>query len=894
MECSDTKDTNKEKVSPTPPPPSLSLLGPTTTTPGGRKGTNHPPSLPPVEFIHVNSGRIELHPGAESQIRWGQHLTGESRHSWCGPQQQMGVIDKQNGTKNVKNCPSKGDVAILQRLADLESVSKTVPSLAPVVSALKEEVAASVGRQERLVADLEGLHVRVNTLETHNKALANIILPTLIRLTKERSPSPNSSLKKATSNASTSPIKVVSPPVSSSSSEEESNIKPTKMRQASKTTPSKINTTPGMMSKERNFNKSSSVPSKKTGCVANVPQKTAGSLNSASKVTPNSSQKPLSTECRIPFFRHASGPSTTATVVSTPASSATTHPPKTTPVSKSKPKMSKLPVRKSYSSSGPSTSVPPPTSLSFLPSSKQNKKATTAPLTTTAPTSLIIDNKRFLTGCGIPSAGPTSLPPKDEGYSTMSNGAIDAQLDPLVPTTSSSASTATFTRPKKLGEIRPPSEPNSGTWTKKVKSVAKSSPSPTSGTRTFATATIASPASITTTKENVRIVHGLPTEIRFSSSQVSGDTGGAVLLEDSDDSDILFLPIEVSSSGSESTLVPYPYSRTSGSDSTYYTAPGGTTTDTSSTFSTPRLTKKKDASRSKDQKKPAPWCGDEVDEQDLVQRWMRLDDMRHEQQEAGADDDELSAWSWDWDGLVRTGNGGPSTNKNIPAMIVTSSSETLDVVLPPKSRLSRDMEIWETPTTKTTPKKSPSIVDSSTWTKSKRTSYLEQANLLPSPSPSLATPVVVGAELDFTAEFYRLTSPGMEDKVMQTSDDNVSDTEKESDLFLQCKNCLEKMSKLISLQQDNPNGGEDKPRNEDDLGVTSTPRSITEQVAQMLRCNNYSQNKEGSASKWMPVPRQAYTNKRTSPSLQSDRDRDRNFALVSSTESEGLISPGME
>lgn len=93
----------------------------------------------------------------------------------------QGVIDKQNGTKNVKNCPSKGDVAILQRLADLESVSKTVPSLAPVVSALKEEVAASVGRQERLVADLEGLHVRVNTLETHNKALANIILPTLVR-----------------------------------------------------------------------------------------------------------------------------------------------------------------------------------------------------------------------------------------------------------------------------------------------------------------------------------------------------------------------------------------------------------------------------------------------------------------------------------------------------------------------------------------------------------------------------------------------------------------------------------------------------------------------------------------------------------------------------------------
>ncbi len=49
------------------------------------------------DFIHVNSGRIELHPGAtdnnkeqqHQQLLWGQHLHYETRHSWCGPQQMV-------------------------------------------------------------------------------------------------------------------------------------------------------------------------------------------------------------------------------------------------------------------------------------------------------------------------------------------------------------------------------------------------------------------------------------------------------------------------------------------------------------------------------------------------------------------------------------------------------------------------------------------------------------------------------------------------------------------------------------------------------------------------------------------------------------------------------------
>lgn len=82
----------------------------------------------------------------------------------------------------LKQCDRHQEVLILSRLSELEKASKGVTNLEPALSALKEEVTASVDRQEKLVADLESLHLRVHTLETNNKALANIILPTLVRI----------------------------------------------------------------------------------------------------------------------------------------------------------------------------------------------------------------------------------------------------------------------------------------------------------------------------------------------------------------------------------------------------------------------------------------------------------------------------------------------------------------------------------------------------------------------------------------------------------------------------------------------------------------------------------------------------------------------------------------
>jgi hypothetical protein len=48
----------------------------------------------------------------------------------------------------------------------------------------------------------------------------------------------------------------------------------------------------------------------------------------------------------------------------------------------------------------------------------------------------------------------------------------------------------------------------------------------------------------------------------------------------------------------------------------------------------------------------------EADEQDLVQRWMRLEDMRNEE-EAAVRDDQLQLWSWDWDGIIRSNSKEP-------------------------------------------------------------------------------------------------------------------------------------------------------------------------------------------------------------------------------------------
>lgn len=70
--------------------------------------------------------------------------------------------------------------ALLHRITELEKQTKGIPNLEQIVNQVKEDLVQQLARQERLVADLESLHLRVNSLETHNKALANIILPTLV------------------------------------------------------------------------------------------------------------------------------------------------------------------------------------------------------------------------------------------------------------------------------------------------------------------------------------------------------------------------------------------------------------------------------------------------------------------------------------------------------------------------------------------------------------------------------------------------------------------------------------------------------------------------------------------------------------------------------------------
>lgn len=153
--CSDKE---KEKV---PPPfPSCSP---------GRKGPG------PVDFIHVNSGRIELHP---TQFE-------TARHSWCGPHMQILEPPKDSHPKDKEQGRELKDLAArigdLERLIRKQVESSSTAGVEGLVRELKEEFQEGQARQEKLVGDLEALHARIHTLETHNKALANIILPTLVR-----------------------------------------------------------------------------------------------------------------------------------------------------------------------------------------------------------------------------------------------------------------------------------------------------------------------------------------------------------------------------------------------------------------------------------------------------------------------------------------------------------------------------------------------------------------------------------------------------------------------------------------------------------------------------------------------------------------------------------------
>lgn len=171
-------------------------------------------------------------------------------------------------------------------------------------------------------------------------------------------------------------------------------------------------------------------------------------------------------------------------------------------------------------------------------------------------------------------------------------------------------------------------------------------------------------------------------------------------------------------------------------------------------------------------------------------------------------------------------------------------------IIPQPHRLRNDdSDFWETPTNKTLTL-TPDTDSSGTWTKSTKAK-----NLVSNPQ-DLEEEVIIPAstELDFTAEFYRLTSSGTEDKIIQTETCSSSSTEniqsnctndnnmEESDLFLQCKNCLEKMSKLISLQQQT---SPEEP--EEDKEDIKARLSISEQVAKIFGI------KEGKASKWLPI-----------------------------------------
>ena len=342
-------------------------------------------------------------------------------------------------------------------------------------------------------------------------------------------------------------------------------------------------------------------------------------------------------------------------------------------MSKSSPNSSSPNRRSSSNSQGRSggsnsaTKISSPSSISKTPSPSVSNRSSASPVATIT---------SFSSSSSTESKSSKNVPAtttgKDEGYSTMSSEALAEQekrdTGPILMMTKGRGSSSsnngtgklmhksnTFNTFREMGDNNYWLATNSsnGGGGKGVRAVGRlveprnfTSLPPAAKAIVMASSTLAttvttaantpSPAGTPLKKGTVRIIRGMPYEIEHIGGEDNEPSASTILWEDSDDSDILFLPLEMSSgSSSRSTLIPPPSSHSEGN------------------FLTSSSNNKVTAAVRPIGGGANP-VGFLTEDRALIEKWMRLEDVRNEVQW----DDE---WAWDWDG-VQQAPGGVSSN----------------------------------------------------------------------------------------------------------------------------------------------------------------------------------------------------------------------------------------
>lgn len=435
------------------------------------------------------------------------------------------------------------------------------------------------------------------------------------------------------------------------------------------------------------------------------------------------------------------------------------------------------------------------------------------------------------------SATTTSITPtikplgKDEGYSTMSSEALAEQEASTTSQNVNPSSTLTKSNTFSTFHHNQQREATVGGSPSRRQLIMAQ------GERNWTSL----PKNSVGAPSSVRIVRGIPQSFRIEDSEGGGETmtieepssTSTILWEDSDDSDILFLPLEMSSGASSPTLVPPSWTSPS-------RLPSSTSFSNSSTATNGSSFAEHPLRRSKGEEL-SPWTvfkpeiEVQVEERALIEKWMKLEDFRNQVQWG----DE---WAWDWDGVARTYVKTPSSpafKKWLPEFWTTFGEESLvaDESAPNESK-----------------------IDSSTWTKKNKTDFStlekevgDEQSKIPSQTeeaenlvekeliPNETTERAGGDEessspppvIEFTPAFYHLVKYGsnssvndnsqlitsarsptlatikpkeseeggrMDDKISQTDFGSCSSHENLSastELFTECKNCLELIKRLV-------------------------------------------------------------------------------------------------
>lgn len=205
---------------------------------------------------------------------------------------------------------------------------------------------------------------------------------------------------------------------------------------------------------------------------------------------------------------------------------------------------------------------------------------------------------------------------------------------------------------------------------------------------------------VSTKCANVRIIRGTPNSALLPDDDGDENSTSTILWEDSDDSDVLFLPVEMSSNescSSRSTLVhekgatePWIYKHSPKKQVKHERT---VTTNNNNELIIPEWAE----------------CSADREEKALIEKWRKLERVKNE--DAQPDED----WAWDWDGVERTATHPMLVNYNVLKCIRETALDGDD-----EADEEEQQPCWMRPLFSQEKCDIPTQIDSSTWTKKKR------------------------------------------------------------------------------------------------------------------------------------------------------------------------------